>query len=198
MSRLLASTGKYTTLILATIVVVLPLSVILLASLKSAEEYANTGPLDPPSNWFNFSNYIEAIQKADMVAGFFNTTFILVVSLVITILIGSMAAYAVDRFRFRGRGLVMALFLIATLIPSVTSQVATFQIISGLGLYNTKSALILLFAGTDIISIYIFLQFMASIPVSLDEAAEIDGANVWTIYWRIILPNLRPAIATVV
>ena len=52
--------------------------------------------------------------------------------------------------------------------------------------------------GTDIIAIYIFIQFMQSIPVSLDEAAMIDGANRWTIYWRIILPLLKPAIATVV
>lgn len=198
MSRFLTSFGKYASLILAVVVVVLPLSVILFASLKSQEEYATTGPLDPPENWFNFSNYITAIDKADMVAGFFNTTLILVISLMITILIGSMAAYAVDRFTFPGRKLVLALFLVATLIPSVTSQVATFQIIAGLGLYNTKGALILLFAGTDIIGIYIFIQFMQSIPVSLDEAAKIDGANIWTIYWRIILPNLKPAIATVV
>jgi multiple sugar transport system permease protein len=92
----------------------------------------------------------------------------------------------------------MVLFLIATLIPSVTSQVATFQIISGLGLYNTKAALILLFMGTDIIAIYIFIQFMQSIPISLDEAAMLDGANRWTIYWRVILPLLKPAIATVI
>ena len=80
----------------------------------------------------------------------------------------------------------------------MTSQVATFQIINGLGLYNTMWALILLFMGTDIISIYIFIQFMQSIPTSLDEAAMIDGANRWTIYWRVILPLLKPAIATVV
>ncbi len=198
MSRVLPKLGKYTSLVLAVIVVVLPLSVIVFASLKTKEEYATTGPLDPPSNWFNFANYATAIEQADMVSGFFNTTVILAISLMFTILIGSMAAYAVDRFRFRGRTIVMWLFLVATLIPSVTSQVATFQIISQLGLYNTKGALVLLFAGTDIIAIYIFIQFMQSIPVSLDEAAKIDGANVWTIYWRIILPNLKPAVATVV
>ena len=80
----------------------------------------------------------------------------------------------------------------------MTTQVATFQIVNGLGLYNTMAALIVLFMGTDIISIYIFIQFMQSIPVSLDEAAMIDGANRFTIYWRIILPLLKPAIATVV
>lgn len=198
MRRLAPSIAKYASLVLAVLIVVLPLIVVLFASLKTTEEYATTGPLDPPADWFNISNYFEAIDKADMVQGFLNTTIVLVIALIGTIFIGTMAAYAVDRFAFRGRGLVMAMFLIATLIPSVTSQVATFQIISGLGLFNTKAALVLLFMGTDIIAIYIFIQFMQSIPISLDEAAKLDGANRWTIYWRIILPNLKPAIATVV
>ncbi|MEU1972703.1 carbohydrate ABC transporter permease [Microbacterium sp. NPDC019599] len=198
MKRTLPGIGKYASLILATIVVLLPLSVLLFASFKTKQEYATTGPLTLPQSWFNFDNFVTAFQQGDMLSGFVNTTIVLVISLVGTILIGSMAAYAIDRFHFRGKALVMALFLIATLIPSVTSQVATFQIINGLGLFNTKAALILLFMGTDIIAIYIFIQFMQSIPVSLDEAAMLDGANRWTIYWRVILPLLKPAIATVV
>ncbi len=198
MTRTLSTIGKYASLVAACIVVLLPLTVVLFASLKTKEEYATTGPLDPPSNWLNFTNFAVAIEQADMLRGLMNTTIILALSLTITILVGTAAAYAIDRFQFRGRKLVMALFLIATLIPSVTSQVATFQIISGLGLYNTRAALVLLFAGTDIIAIYIFLQFMASIPVSLDEAARMDGANTFQIYWRVILPNLKPAIATVI
>ncbi|WP_434810536.1 carbohydrate ABC transporter permease [Microbacterium sp. bgisy189] len=198
MNRTLGNVLKYASLIGAALVVLLPLSVVLFASFKTKEEYANSGPLDPPQNWLNFANFIEAAQKSDMVGGFINTTIILVISLTGTILIGTMAAYAIDRFNFRGKKLIMVMFLIATLIPSVTSQVATFQLISGLGLYNTKAALVLLFMGTDIIAIYIFIQFMQSIPVSLDEAAMIDGANRWTIYWRVVLPLLKPAIATVV
>ncbi|WP_406248775.1 carbohydrate ABC transporter permease [Microbacterium sp. M] len=193
-----ATTAKYTSLVIAAIVTLLPLSVLLFASMKTAQEYAQSGPFDPPANWLNFENFVTAFTSGKMLEGFVNTTIVLVVSLVGTILLGTMAAYALDRFEFRGKKLVFALFLVATLIPSVTSQVATFQLINGLGLYDTKAALILLFMGTDIIAIYLFIQFMQSIPVSLDEAAMIDGANRWTIYWRIILPLLKPAIATVV
>lgn len=193
-----ATTAKYASLVIAAIVTLLPLSVLLFASMKTAPEYAQTGPFDPPANWLNFENFATAFTSGKMLEGFVNTTIVLVVSLVGTILLGTMAAYALDRFEFRGKKLVFALFLVATLIPSVTSQVATFQLINGLGLYDTKAALILLFMGTDIIAIYLFIQFMQSIPVSLDEAAMIDGANRWTIYWRIVLPLLKPAIATVV
>lgn len=198
MTRTLWSTVKYVSLIIAALVVILPLSVVLFASFKDKGEYATTGPLDLPQNWLNFDNFVTAFQQGGMVEGFINTSIILAISLVGTILIGTMAAYALDRFQFRGHKLVMGLFLIATLIPGVTTQVATFQIISGLGLFNTKGALILLFLGTDIIAIYIFMQFMQSIPISLDEAAMIDGANRWTVYWRVILPLLKPAIATVI
>ena len=198
MSRAISALLKYASLVIAVVVVLLPLSVVLFASLKTRQEYSTTGPLDPPTNWSNLENFGIVIDQGDMIAGFVNTAIVLVISLAGTILIGTMAAYAIDRFAFRGRKLVMGLFLIATLIPSVTSQVATFQIVSGLGLYNTKAALVLLFMGTDIIAIYIFIQFISSIPVSLDEAAKLDGANAWTIYWRIILPNLKPAIATVI
>ncbi len=198
MTRTVTTTLKYASLVGAVLVVLLPLTVVVFASFKDKQEYATTGPLTPPSNWLNFDNYVEAFVKSEMLSGFINTTIVLLIALTGTILIGTMAAYAVDRFHFRGKTLVMGMFLVATLIPSVTSQVATFQIISGLGLYNSKAALVLLFMGTDIIAIYIFIQFMQSIPVALDEAAMIDGANRWTIYWRIILPLLKPAIATVV
>ncbi|KHK99998.1 sugar ABC transporter permease [Microbacterium mangrovi] len=198
MRRAVWGTVKYGSLVLASLVVLVPLSVVLFASFKTPQEYAGTGPLAPPSDWFNLQNFAIAWQQGGMLEGFVNTTIVLVISLAITIAVGTMAAYAIDRFRFRGRRLVTGMFLLATLIPSVTSQVATFQIINGLGLFDTKAALVLLFSGTDIVSIYIFIQFMQSIPVALDEAAMIDGANRWTIYWRVILPLLRPAIATVI
>jgi multiple sugar transport system permease protein len=115
-----------------------------------------------------------------------------------TIIIGSMAAYVLDRFEFRFKKLVVFLFLLATLVPGVTTQVATFQVVNFMGLFNTRWAAILLFMGTDIISIYIFIQFLKGISKELDEAALIDGASYFMIYWRIILPLLKPAIATVI
>lgn len=197
-AALTATTLKYASLIIASLFAVVPLVTIFMLAFKTDREQRTTGPLTPPSNWFNFDNFVVAFDQGGMVTGFLNTAIILLVSVAGTILIGTMAAYALDRFRFRGRKLVMALFLLATLVPSVTTQVATFQVVSALELFNTRGAAILLFMGTDIVAIYIFLQFMQSIPVSLDEAAMLDGANRFTIYWRIILPLLKPAVATVV
>jgi multiple sugar transport system permease protein len=189
---------KYASLVAGVLVALVPLTVILLTSLKGDSEATTTGPLTPPKNWFNFHNYVVAWNEGHMLTGLENTAFIMVFSIVGTLIIGSMTAYAIDRFTFRFRRLVVFLFLLATLVPAITTQVATFQVVTSLGLFNTRWAPIALYTGTDIVSIYIFVQFMRTIPVSLDESARLDGANPWTIYWRIILPNLKPAIATVV
>jgi ABC-type glycerol-3-phosphate transport system permease component len=193
-----ARTLQYLSLAVAAIAVLLPLTTLLFASLKTTREYATTSAFTPPSDWFNFYNFQLAFNQGGMLLGFFNTTVILVISIVGTIILGTAAAYAIDRFQFRGKNLVLGLFLLAALVPSVTTQVATFQIVNALGLFDTRWSAIVLFVGTDIISIYIFLQFMASIPKSLDEAARIDGAGHFRIYTQVILPLLRPAIATVV
>jgi len=198
MMRYLGTTGKYVSLVLGSLAALVPIVVILFASLKTNAEYATTGPLIPPENWFNFANFVTAFIDGRMMLGFLNTTIIAVVSVSGTILIGTMAAYVLDRFEFRFKKLVFGLFLIATLVPAVTTQVATYQVVNFFHLVNTHGAAIILFMGTDIVSIYIFIQFMQSIPRSLDEAAMLDGASRLGVYWRIILPLLGPAIATVV
>ncbi|KOG30576.1 carbohydrate ABC transporter permease [Streptomyces resistomycificus] len=197
--RTVARTFVYLSLIAATAVVLLPLVVVLLTSLKSEEEMANaSGALALPDNLLNFHNYVTAFRDGEMLSAFANTAVILLVSIGGTVLIGSMTAYAIDRFTFRFRKLVVALFLIAALVPGVTTQVATFQIVNSFGMFDSLWAPIALYMGTDIVSIYIFLQFVRSIPVSLDESARLEGANAFTIYRKIIFPLLRPAIATVV
>ncbi|MER5754083.1 carbohydrate ABC transporter permease [Streptomyces sp. NPDC002088] len=197
--RAVARSLVYVSLVLATLVVLLPLGVVLLTSLKSSKELANgSGALTFPDDPLNFHNYVTAFQDGRMLEAFGNTAFILVFAIGGTVLIGSMTAYAIDRFTFRFKKLVVALFLLAALVPGVTTQVATFQIVNSFGMFDTLWAPIALYMGTDIVSIYIFLQFVRSIPISLDESARLDGANAFTIYRKIIFPLLKPAIATVV
>ncbi|MET8285804.1 carbohydrate ABC transporter permease [Streptomyces sp. NPDC051639] len=194
-----ARTLVYASLVIASLVVLTPLVVVFLTSLKTPREVADGGrALSLPHDWLNLRNYATAFADGHLLTALGNTAFILAFSITGTVLIGSMTAYAVDRFDFRGKKLVMGLFLVATLVPGVTTQVATFQVVNSFGLFDTRWAPILLYMGTDILSIYIFLQFIRGIPRSLDEAARMDGANALTIYWKIIFPLLKPAVATVV
>lgn len=195
--HVLGKVFKYVTLLLGAAFSIIPILAIFFASFKTGNEYASTGALDLPQNWLNFENYTRAFNEGNMLVGFKNTVVILVISVIGTTLIGSMVAFVLHRFTFRGSKYILGAFLLATLIPAVTTQVATFQIVHRLGLFNTIFAAIVLYLGTDIIAVYIFLQFMDSISISLDESAMLDGASYLTIYRKIVLPLLKPAIVTV-
>ncbi|MBN2619102.1 MAG: carbohydrate ABC transporter permease [Spirochaetales bacterium] len=188
---------KYLSVITGSLIATVPILVVFIASFKSDSEFLDTNALKLPENFLNFKNYITAFIDGRMMIGFINTTLILVISLTGAILIGTMVAYVISRFDFKFKKVILAAFLLATLIPGVTTQVATFQIVESLGLFNTRLAAIILYLGTDIIAIYIFIQFMEGISISLDEAAMLEGASYIRIYGTIILPLVKPAIVTV-
>ena len=188
----------YLSLIIASLIAVVPIVVVVLASFKTSSELSSTGVLELPKNFLNFENYKVAFVDGKMLLGFKNTIIILLLSLAATVLTGTMTAYVLHRFKFKGKTLICNLFLIASLIPSITMQMSVFQIIVKLNLFNTLFSTVILYAGTDIISIYIFLQFMDNIPFSLDEAAIMDGAGHIKIFTTVILPLLKSAIVTVV
>jgi ABC-type glycerol-3-phosphate transport system permease component len=188
---------KYLSLILATIIVVVPMLVILFAAFKTRTEFNVSGKLTLPNSFLYFDNFKTAFTDGGMIVGLGNTIFIMAISLVGTILFGAMVAYVLNRFEFFGKKLVFGAYLVAMLIPMVTTQVATFKIVNTFGLFDTIWAPIVLYLGADVMSLYIMLLFMDSIPVSLDEAAKLEGASYPYIFFKIILPNLKPAIATV-
>ncbi len=188
---------KYALFIIVSLIMILPILTIVIAAFKTKEEYYSTGPFELPDSWLNFENFKTAFIDGKMVRGFINTTILLVISLTGAILTGTTTAYILNRFDFRGRKYILGAFLLATLVPAITTQIATFQIIHALGLFNTRGSAILLYVGTDIITIYIFIQFMGTIPKDIDESALIDGASYFRIYRTMILPLLKPAIATV-
>ena len=188
---------KYFLLVLAAICSITPMVVVLFGAFKTTEEFSATSPLTMPQNWLNFENFKIAFTKGNMVTGFLNTIIVVGISVFLTIIFGTMTAYVIDRFKFKFSKIVNTAFLVASLIPSITMQMSVFQIISKMGLFNNRLALIILFAGTDIISIYIFVQFIQNISISLDESAILDGASYFTIYSRILLPLMKPAVVTV-
>ena len=188
---------KYLFLIALVLVFIIPILTVFFAAFKTGDEYGTSSVLALPNSFLNLDNFIQAFNDGNMLNGFKNTVIILVFSLIGAILSGSMAAYIFSRFKTKVSKFVNGMFLVAVMIPGIATQVATFQIVSALGLFNTRLAPIILYLGTDIMTIYIFLQFLDNISVSLDESAIIDGANYFQIFFKIILPLLSPAIITV-
>ncbi len=183
--------------IIASLFVIVPIAAIIIASFKTHDAFQETGIFEL-GNDLTFSNYKEAFIDGNLLTGFINTLIISSISILITVLVGSGTAYILSRFRFWGSKLIRSLFLIASVVPSVTMQVSIFYVIKDMNLYNTFLAAILVFAGTDVVSIYIFMQYIKDIPKAIDESAIVDGASFFTIYTKIMLPLLKPAIATVV
>ncbi|HEM3648879.1 TPA: carbohydrate ABC transporter permease [Streptococcus suis] len=186
---------QYLVLILGAVVALLPILVVFIGSFKSNNEFLSSNVLAFPKTW-DFSNYKTAFVNGQMLLGFKNTLIIFVASMIGKLTLASMFAYAMSRFDFKLKKVILGLFMIAMLIPGITSQVATFQIINSLGLFNTIWAVILLNLGTDVISVYVFMQYLDEISISLDESAYLDGASHFGIFWRIILPNLKAPIVT--
>lgn len=187
---------KYFSLCLAAFIAVIPVVVCVFTAFKTNEEYASTNVMTLPKSWRYFENFKIAWEKADMLNGFMNTSIILVIVLSGSIMIGAMLAYVLNRFKFKGNALIRNLFLFATLIPGVATQVTVYQIMNSLNLVYKMHGYIILMLGTDVIAIYVFLQFFENLSVSLDESAIMDGATYFGVFFKILLPLLKPAMVT--
>ena len=189
---------KYALLIFAAFIALVPIVSCVVTAFKTVDEYNNTNVMTPPKSWLNFDNFITAWQKADMGHAFLNCFLVLVCVLAGSIMISSMLAYVLNRFKFPGNGLIRNLFMIATLIPGIATQVTVYQIMTALHLVNSLPGYMLLMMGTDVITIYIFLQFFENLSVSLDESAILDGAGAFARAKYITIPAMRPIIAPAV
>lgn len=197
MKKILWIVFKYASLVLGAFISLLPLVSCVITAFKTPEEYASTNVMTLPESWGYFENFTQAWQQANMLVAFRNSIIILVCVLAGSILTGSMIAYVLSRFKFVGNGLIRSLFLFASLLPGIAMQVSVYQIMYTIGWINFLPGYIIMMCGTDIISIYIFIQFFENISTSLDESAIMDGCTYFGVFFRILLPLLKPAIVTV-
>lgn len=186
---------KYSSLILVAFITLLPLYAVVITAFKTVDEFRSTNVMQLPAQ-LNWESFTRAWEFADMGRGMVITAFVTVVVLLVSVLTGSQMAFVLSRFKFPGNNLIRNLFLFASLIPSIAMQVPLYLIMAKLGLINSLGGYILLQCGVDVISVYIYIQFFQNLDVALDEAALIDGANYFRIFYQVLLPLLKPAIVT--
>lgn len=180
------------------IIVVLPILLTLFAALKTKTAINTTSPLAFPAlSEITFENFEKVLTDKYLWIGFKNTSIILAISLFFNVMFGTVTAYILERFNFRGKKFVIALFFLGMLIPSFVTEIARFRIINTLGLYNTLAAPIVIYIASDLMQLYIYRQFISGLPVALDEAALLDGCSYFGLFWKVIFPLLAPATATV-
>lgn len=140
------------------------------------------------------SNYAKLFARFNFPRFLWNSTFITAVATAITLLVNSMAAFALSKYEFRGRGAVMALVIGTLMIPQTVVLVPLFLVVRDLGMINSLWGVIIPGAATPT-GVFLLRQYMLTIPDEILDAARMDNASEWKIYWRIILPLSAPAIA---
>jgi multiple sugar transport system permease protein len=186
----------YVLMVLLVVVMVLPFAWMLSTSLKAQQYILETPPQLLP-NPLTFESYTGLAERINIGRIIFNSVFVALVTTAGQIIISAMAAYAFSRLQWRGRNLVFTLYLATMMVPAVVMVIPQFILIRQLGWVNTYAALIVpgLF---NAFGTFLLRQSFLGLPKDFEEAAFVDGANPFTIFWRIMLPLNLPAIATLV
>jgi raffinose/stachyose/melibiose transport system permease protein len=179
------------------IINIFPLYWLFTFSLKDNSEIFSGNIAGLPSKWL-FSNYSHALINGKVYLYLINSALITGITILLTCLIALMAAYALERMIWRGQKVVMTLLLLGLMIPIHTALLPLFVVFGRLKLLSTYWALILPYTAFAIpLAILVISGFIHSIPREMEEAACIDGANIYGIFFYIIMPMMLPAIATV-
>ncbi len=192
----LQKTVILTILIIWALVNLFPLGVMVVSGFKTTREIF-LSPFSFPAHW-SFKSYKEAWSVANFSTYFKNSIIVTIVSITATLFIASMAAYVLARFEFPGRRALYLFILAGLVLPVRLAIIPIFLLIRKLGLSNTLVSLYIVYtAGGISFSTFLLTNFFKSIPMDIEDAARIDGASYFRVYWQIHLPLLRPALATV-
>lgn len=185
----------YVALSLIAAISLLPFAWMISTSLKQRFEVFIYPPVWIPERW-QWDNYLSLWRDFPLWNNWiFNSVKITLAVVLIQLLICSMSAYAFARLSFPGRDLIFYLYLGSMMVPDVVNIIPTFVLMRSLGLLDTHAAIIIP-SMASAIGIFMLRQFFLSIPRELEDAARVDGAGYWRIYWDVVLPLSKPALAT--
>ncbi|MEU3054635.1 carbohydrate ABC transporter permease [Streptomyces griseus] len=165
-----------------------------LSAFKTQSELSASPPVWIPTEW-TLTNFRQLLDKLDLPLYFMNSVIVAVLVTVSNLVFCSMLGYALAKLRFAGRNKIFGLVLGALMVPGNLMLLPLFVLMSKLQLIDSYAGLVLPFAA-GAFGVFLMRQFMQSIPDELLEAARMDGASEWYIFWRIVMPLVKPALAT--
>ncbi len=189
----LADVLTYLALVFGTLVMFGPVLWVVLSSFKGLGELYRIPPTFFPKAW-TFANYTGAVSQFPFLRYFANSVVVTVAATLLTLAINSMAAFALSKYKFRGRDALFLFMLSTLMVPLQVIIVPIYLVIARLGMINTLWGIIIPPAATPT-GVFLLRQYMLTIPDELIDAARIDGAGEWRIYRQIILPLTAPALA---
>jgi raffinose/stachyose/melibiose transport system permease protein len=194
----LRSVAAHAILLAYTVVALFPVILIIINSFKERRAIFRTPLALPNADSWSLIGYETVARRGDFVLYFQNSLIVTLVSLFFVLLFGAMAAFALSEYRFRGNTLMGLYLALGIMIPIRLGTVAILQIVVASGLVNTLWALILVYTAQGLpLSIFILSEFMRTVSNDLKNAGRIDGLSEYRIFFRLVLPLVRPALATV-
>ena len=185
----------YTLIVIAVILWLMPLLAVMVTSVRSLEDLNAGNYWGMPKEW-KFSNYAEVFQQTPMARYMLNTVIITLPAVAGAITLATLAGFALAKYRFRGNLLLFCMFVGGNFVPFQILMVPVRNMTVRLGLYDTYLALILFHLAFQTGFCTLFMRnFISTLPEALLESARVEGANEFRIFWSIILPLMRPALA---
>jgi alpha-1,4-digalacturonate transport system permease protein len=191
----IADASRAAVLTAMALVVLVPLVWTFLSSFKTPSELAKRPPTLLPDS-FSLENYTTALRSFNFIVYLRNSVIVVVGATILTLVINSMAAYALSKYNFRGRDALFMITLATIMIPLQVILIPVYQVTAWLGLVNTLWGLIIPTAATPT-GVFLLRQYMLTIPDELIEAARMDGAGEFRIFLNVVLPVCRPVLAVV-
>lgn len=159
---------------------------------------ATASPMSLPIKTFTLELYQKAFDSINFWSSFCNSILITVVSVTIIIVIGSMASYALCRHKAKWTNALFFYFLIGFMVPAQTTLIPLFNLMSKMHLQDSVFGMIVLYSSWCNFALFMYRGFLSGVPKDLEEAAMLDGANKWQVFWRIVFPLLKPSTVTIV
>ncbi|MDB5622739.1 MAG: carbohydrate transporter permease [Devosia sp.] len=184
----------YAAVVVIVVVAVFPFYYAILTSFKSGTDIFRV------SYWptsFSWQNYQSVLNSGSFPRNLLNSIFVATVTVLLALFLAVTAAFALSRVRFRGRSLLLMTILAVSMFPQIAVLAGLFEVIRGLGIYNTPWALIFSYTIFTLpFTVWVLTTFMRDLPVEIEEAAIVDGATPWVIITRVFLPLMWPALVT--
>lgn len=194
--RLAGTSFAYAVLVVLALLYVYPFLIQVATSFKTDADAAQNAVSLLPQTWTTAA-YERLFLRSDFPLWFRNSVVVTVVVTVGRVFVNSLAGYALARLRFRGRAVVFAGLVAVMAVPNVVLLIPKFLVIKQVGIYNSFAGLIIPLLA-DAAGIFIMKNFFESIPPSVEEAARMDGAGTFRVFWSVVLPMARPALVTIV
>ena len=185
-------------LIVCSLIWIYPIVWTIISSFKPQADFFKEQLTLFPATW-TLDNYVRVWSKANFAVYFFNSVVVTVFSVLLVLIMTNMAGYVLGRYKFVGRGVLMAVFLSSICIPLVSTLIPVYQIVKGMNLLGTRLGLILSGAGgAHVVFLLLFSSYYSTVPNELEEAAKIDGCGFLRTFVKVMMPLSSPISTTVI